>query len=206
MFPVAVELLSAHMASSLEIESKSPQCALLVRFAGSARAVVSQTAHALKRLRDQNNRCFALDEDQPLWLKLSSAPMQTSDNLGWRLSLRPGDLVSFLEEMIALEKDESSHVSLRWHAGLGDGRLRAIARAPVYHREAVRALERLRVKAETLGGSLVLETAPPEIRSEFDAWGDFGSTAELMRRVKTQLDPQNLFSPGRFVAGTFSRV
>jgi glycolate oxidase FAD binding subunit len=83
--------------------------------------------------------------------------------------------------------------------------VRAIARAPVYHREAVRALERLRGKAETLGGKLVLETAPLEIRNEFDAWGGFGSTTDLMRRVKTQLDPQNLFSPGRFVAATFSR-
>ena len=201
MFPVAVELLSSQMAGSLEIESRLQRGALLVRFAGSARAVVSQTAHALKLLRgDQNNRCYALDEDQTLWQKLSAAPMQTSDNLGWRVSLRPGDLASFLEEMIALEKDETSHVSLRWRAGLGDGRLRAIARAPVYHREAVRALERLRGKAETLGGSLVLEMAPPEIRNEFDSWGEFGSTAELMRRVKAQLDPENLFSPGRFGA------
>jgi FAD/FMN-containing dehydrogenase len=206
MFPVAVELLSHSMASSLKIESKSQQCALLVRFAGSARAVVSQTAHALKLLRDdQNNRCYALDEDQVLWQKLSAAPMQTSDNLGWRVSLRPGDLATFLDEIVALEKDETSHVGLSWHAGLGDGRLRAIASAPVYHREAVRALERLRGKAETLGGKLVLETAPLEIRNEFDAWGGFGSTTDLMRRVKTQLDPQNLFSPGRFVAATFSR-
>ena len=207
MFPVAVELLSPQMAGNLEIESKSQQCALLVRFAGSARAVVSQTAHALKLLRDdQNNRCYALDEDQNLWQKLSATPMQTSNNLGWRVNLRPGDLPTFLNEIVALEKDETSHVSLSWHAGLGDGRLRAIARAPVYHREAVRALERLRGKAETLGGSLVLETAPLEIRNEFDAWGGFGSSIELMERVKTQLDPQNLFSPGRFVTATFSRV
>jgi glycolate oxidase subunit GlcD len=202
LFPVAVELLSSHMASNLEIESKSQQSALLVRFAGSARAVVSQTAQALKLLRaDQNNRCFALDEDGPLWLKLSAASMQTSDNLGWRVSLKPGDLASFFDELIALEKDETSHVSLRWHAGLGDGRLRAIARAPVYHREAVRALERLRGKAETLGGSLVVEKAPMEIRSEIDTWGDLGSATELMRRVKAQLDPDNSLSPGRFFEG-----
>jgi glycolate oxidase FAD binding subunit len=69
----------------------------------------------------------------------------------------------------------------------------------VYHREAVRALERLRQKAEKLGGSLVLESAPSEVRSEFDAWGDFGSTAELMKRVKAQLDSQDVLSPGRFV-------
>jgi glycolate oxidase subunit GlcD len=199
LFPVAVELLSSRIAGQLEIESQSQRSALLVRFAGSARAVVSQTAQALKLLRaDQNSRCFALDEDHAIWLKLSAAPMQTSGNLGWRVSLKPADLISFLDEMIALETDETSHVSLSWHAGLSDGRLRAIASAPVYHREAVRVLERVRERVETLSGSLVLESAPLEIKNEFDSWGGWGSTAELMRRVKMQLDPQNLFSPGRF--------
>jgi glycolate oxidase FAD binding subunit len=37
-----------------------------------------------------------------------------------------------------------------------------------------------------------------EIKREFDAWGDFGSAGELMKRVKQQLDPQNVLSPGRF--------
>ena len=64
----------------------------------------------------------------------------------------------------------------------------------------MRALERLREKAENLGGSLVLESAPGEIKNEFDAWGDFGSAVQLMKRVKQQLDPQNLWSPGRFFA------
>jgi glycolate oxidase subunit GlcD len=200
LFPVALELLSPQMRQDLEIEAKPAHCALLARFAGSARAVVSQTAQALKLLRaDQNNRCSALDEDDAVWRKLSAAAMQTSDNLVWRTDLRPGDLASFMDDVVALERDETSHVSLRWHAGLGDGRLRVIARAPVYHREAVRALERLRGKAETLGGSLVIEKAPLEIKGEIDSWGDFGSTTELMHRVKLQLDPGNMLSPGRFV-------
>ena len=63
----------------------------------------------------------------------------------------------------------------------------------MYHREAVRALARLRQKAESLGGSLVVESASDEIRNEFNVWGDFGSAAELMKRVKAQLDPNNLF-------------
>jgi FAD/FMN-containing dehydrogenase len=200
LFPVALELLSPQMRQDLEIEAKPAQCALLVRFASSTRAVVSQTAQALKLLRaDQNNRCFALDEDDAVWRKLSAAAMQTSDNLVWRSDLRPGDMASFLNDVVALERDETSHVSLRWHAGLGDGRLRVIARAPVYHREAVRALERLRGKAETLGGSLVIERAPLEIKSEIDSWGDFGSTTELMQRVKSELDPGSMLSPGRFL-------
>jgi glycolate oxidase subunit GlcD len=198
--PVAIELISSRLAKDLEIVNEL-ETALMMRFVGSARSVVAQTAQALKLFRDDGVRCATLDEESQPWSKLSAVPLQSHDDLRWRVALRPTDLVSFLSDISALENDEASHLGLRWHAGLGDGRLRAIARAPVYHREAVRALERLRQKAESLGGSLVVESAPIEIRNEFDAWGDFGSVAELMQRIKLELDPQNLLSPGRFGRG-----
>ena len=200
-FPVAVEIISERLASDMKIDVKQGEGALLIRFAGSSRGVISQTAQALKLLReDVNNRCETFAEDETLWGKLSAAPLQFSEQISWRVKLRPTDLISFINETAELEEDEASHVSLRWQAGLGDGHLRAMARAPVYHREAVRALERLRQKAENLGGTLVMESAPIEIKREFDAWGDFGSAAELMKRVKQEIDPQNLLSRGRFFA------
>src|SRR5713226_38754 len=201
LFPVAVELLSPRMAEYLKVGERQSDCALLVRFAGASRSVVSQTAQALKQGRsDPSAQARTLDEDEHLWSNLAAVTLRLADNLSWRTSLRPSDLVSFVNEAAELETDEASHPSLMWHAGMGDGRLRAIARPPVYHREAVRALERLRQKAETLGGHLVVESAPIEIKNEFDAWGDFGSAAGLMKRVKAQLDPENLLSPGRFDA------
>ncbi len=199
LFPVAVELLSPRIAHYLKVTERQTDYALLVRFAGAARAVVSQTAQALKLLRDErDSQARTVDEDEPLWSNLAAVSLRLADYLSWRASLRPSDLVSFVNEVVALEKDEASHPALMWHAGLGDGRLRAMARPPVYHREAVRALERLRQKAEALGGNLVVESAPIEIKNEFDAWGGFGSAADLTKRVKSELDQQNLLSPGRF--------
>jgi FAD/FMN-containing dehydrogenase len=197
--PVAIELISPRLAHDLQIAKKS-DCALMMRFVGSSRSVITQTAQALKLLRDDGNRSETLDDDSQTWSKLSAMPLGSADELSWRVALRPTDLVSFLSNMTELEDDKASHPGLCWHAGLGDGRLRAIARTPVYHREAVRALARLRQKAEDLGGSLIVESARDEIKDEFDAWGDFGSAAELMKRVKAQLDPQNALSPGRFDA------
>jgi glycolate oxidase subunit GlcD len=196
--PVALELISPGLAHRLQL-GREPDYALLVRFAGSARAVVAQTAQALKLLRDGGSRCETLADEVETWRRLSEAPFQPSGELKWRVTLRPTDSIAFLDDMAELETDAASHPDLCWHAGLGDGRLRAIANAPVYHREAVRALERLRQKAENLSGSLILESAPDEIKAEFDAWGDFGSMAELMKRVKAGLDPENLLSPGRFI-------
>ena len=199
LFPVAVELLSPRLARHLKVGERQSDCALLVRFAGAARAVVSQTAQALKLVRsDRDAQASVQDADESVWSNLAAVPLGLADNVSWRVSVRPSDLISFVNEVAALEKDEAAHPSLMWQAGIGDGRLRAMARPPVYHREAVRALVRLREQVAALEGHLVVENAPIEIRNEIDAWGGFGSAGELMKRVKQQLDPQNLLSPGRF--------
>ena len=132
-----------------------------------------------------------------LWIGVSKAATGGANNLLWRAGTRPSELASFLEDVAALE-DEVSHIGVQWQAGLGDGRVRVSARAPVYPRESVQALERLRQKAENRGGKLIIERAPVDIKNEIDSWGGVGSAAELMTRIKHQLDPENLFSPGRF--------
>jgi glycolate oxidase subunit GlcD len=199
-FPVAVELLSGSLGKQLGVSVEGRECALLIRFAGSPRAVVTETASALKKLREQNIRCVTHDEDDELWRGVSEAATRGVNDLSWRALIRPGDLGSFVEDVVSLEDDDAAQVELQWQAGLGDGRLRAMARVPVYHREAVRALERLRQRAENLGGSLVIERAPAEIKDEIDSWGSFGSARDLLKRIKHQLDPENMLSPGRFFA------
>jgi len=149
-FPVAVELLSGSLAKQLGISVEGRKCALLIRFAGSPRAVVTETASALKKLREQNIRCVTHDEDDELWLGVSRAATRGVNDLSWRVLVRAGDLSSFIEEVVSIEEDDATQVELQWQAGLGDGRLRAMTRVPVYHREAVRALERLRQRAENL--------------------------------------------------------
>ena len=42
---------------------------------------------------------------------------------------------------------------------------------------------------------------PAEVKRIVNVWGSARKDAELMRRVKTAFDPQNIFAPGRFVAG-----
>jgi glycolate oxidase FAD binding subunit len=42
---------------------------------------------------------------------------------------------------------------------------------------------------------------PVELKQRVNVWGAPRKDAELMRRVKKAFDPQNVFAPGRFVAG-----
>ncbi|HYX29493.1 MAG TPA: FAD-linked oxidase C-terminal domain-containing protein [Pyrinomonadaceae bacterium] len=199
-FPVALELLSPLLATRTGIAAENKDCVLMIRFAASARGVVVETANALKRLRDQNLVCVTHDEDGELWQRLSEAGARAGDNLVWTITTLPTDFGSTIDEVDTLARDEASHVDLQWQAALGLGRIRAMARAPAYHRDSVRALEGLRQRAENLGGRLIIEKAPFEIKQEIDSWGDFGSASELMKRIKQQLDSQNIMSPGRFFA------
>jgi len=196
--PVAVELLSPALARQIIADVNSADFVLLVRFAGASRAVVVETAHALKMLREENILCATHDEDEELWIGVSKASTGGANNLMWRAGTRPSELASLLDDVAALEQDQGAQIGLQWHASLGDGRVRVIARAPVYPREAVRTLERMRQRAENLGGNLIIERAPVDIKDEIDSWGGSGSATDLMKRIKQQLDPQNLLSPGRF--------
>ncbi len=62
-------------------------------------------------------------------------------------------------------------------------------------------IERVRAEVEKLGGSLTLETAPPEIKQRVDAWGALGDALPSMQALKRQLDPQGLLNPGRLDLG-----
>src|SRR6266404_3818513 len=101
--PVALELISSRLAKDLGIGNG--EGGLMVRCVGSARSVIAQTAQALKLLREAGNYCETHDEDARLWSSLSAAPLQSAHDLGWRVSLRPGDLTSLINDVIVLETD-----------------------------------------------------------------------------------------------------
>ncbi|MDZ7699654.1 MAG: FAD-binding oxidoreductase [Deltaproteobacteria bacterium] len=51
------------------------------------------------------------------------------------------------------------------------------------------------------GGNLMVLNAPPALKSEVPMWGEVGDDLQVMKRIKTQVDPSGIFSPGRFVGG-----
>ena len=57
-----------------------------------------------------------------------------------------------------------------------------------------------RIVAE-LGGHSIIDQCPTEWKSDLDVWGPPRGDFWLMKRIKESLDPDNIFNPGRFVAG-----
>jgi glycolate oxidase FAD binding subunit len=50
-------------------------------------------------------------------------------------------------------------------------------------------------------GYLTLLEAPLAWKKQLDVWGYSGNALDVMRKIKQQFDPDNIFSPHRFVAG-----
>jgi glycolate oxidase subunit GlcD len=201
LLPVAVELLSRGIAERLSIRNEGAYPALLIRYAGMPETVAYQTERSLKLLGSDPAiiDCSALDEDGGYWRALSALPLKESNRLVWRTGLLPTEVGLFLERAMKDGGAAFSSSSL-WHAGIADGRVRVMNASSNDDADSLclASLEKLRSWARTAGGTLVIENAPQEIKDSLDAWGDTGTKISLMRRVKMELDPHAMLSPGRF--------
>jgi len=112
------------------------------------------------------------------------------------VSILPTELANFCNEI----ESQKAAKSIGWEIvfqspGVG------LLRIEADEGQLVEALTQLRAYAEKSGGSLVVLSAPLEIKKSLDAWGDPGDGLPLMRLVKQQLDPHGILNPGRFVGG-----
>ena len=65
----------------------------------------------------------------------------------------------------------------------------------------VHAINSLLERCREVGGNLVVEGAPAEIKDRLKIWGEQGSDFVVMKRIKEQIDPSGIMSSGRFVGG-----
>jgi glycolate oxidase FAD binding subunit len=61
------------------------------------------------------------------------------------------------------------------------------------------AVGEVRARVEEAGGSLVLISAPDDVRQQVGTWGTAPPTLEVMRRLKDAFDPNHVLNSGRFV-------
>lgn len=62
-------------------------------------------------------------------------------------------------------------------------------------------IEKLRRLARDLGGSLVVQRCPTDLKSQIDVWGLVGDDFDVMQKLKATWDPKGTLAPGRFAGG-----
>lgn len=203
LFPVAVELLSPRLALEAGLPQEKEHL-LLIKFAGSVSAVAQQTTEAIALIDERNKNsglpARILSDDASIWRSLRSLPLRFAQELMWRVGLKPADLENFLAKLVVMDDRQTSNNSsgLMWHAGLGDGRIRVVDSSQQTDDKVISRLEAVRTEAQRLGSALIIENAPADLRNRIDAWGPSRASAGLMKRIKQQLDPDDILSPGRF--------
>ncbi len=190
--PTAVDLLSAHLVTSLGI---GQGWGLIVRFQSLPESV-----------KEQSNRLLAVgqqlglegvvrsgSDEAELWqnLRVKMDASIAEPVVTCKIGVLPNAAIATLTELDRVMPGQGMGLI---HAGSGLGMLR-------FDSADVKMLLQMRSVCEAGGGFLTVLEAPIALKQSVDVWGYSGNAVEIMRRIKQQFDPEGILSPGRFVGG-----
>jgi glycolate oxidase FAD binding subunit len=202
--PTSVDLLSSQILATQFGATQFGATAtmgLLVRFQGLA-ASIHQQLQTLQTWVDPNQLDVQVfREDAQLWPQLQTL-MDTAPPFLCRIGCLPATSPTTLATLTQLCQAADVQLWGRLHAGFGVGML-GLQGEP----DALLALlPKLRHCCQQAQGYLTLLQAPVTLKQTalergFEIWGYAGNALELMRQIKHQFDPTQMFSPQRFVGG-----
>ncbi len=195
VFPVAVEVLSPDFALAAKLVDEPESHLLMIRFAGSLESVTYQTQCTSELLAAHKvSAGMYAENDQPLWSGIAAVPARFSDNLVWRINVLPALLPKFLVRLSQRDKHAPQPL---WQASLAEGSVRVIETFGDSNIAEVRSfLEKLQSDTLASGGSFRIDNGSAFLNGDLSFRQN--SASNLMLRVKEQLDPQEVFSPGVF--------
>jgi glycolate oxidase FAD binding subunit len=200
LIPSALDLLDAEAARPLGLAAAP---ALAVGFDGLLEQVEWQCAE-LARLTAPlgGHRVETLSPDT--WSRLATAARSAFDAPAavMKLAVLPAAVAETMEQGANAARQRGLGSAWSSHAGIGVV-YAALASPPEPPEPGPIAavLGEWRDLARAGGGHAVLEAAPLAVKAQVPVWDDPGAAERIMQRIKAQLDPLNILSPGRFVAG-----
>lgn len=140
------------------------------------------------------------DASESFWERLRSLTQPEATELATKASVLPSDVPRLMSSLRDLAQPSAIPIASVAHLGVGIVHSRwRLAEGPSGLEGGVRAASQAGVAARDLGGSLVVEQAPPALKEHIDVWGSPRGDFELIRGIKAQFDPRGTLSPGRFV-------
>ena len=188
--------------------TESPEPCLLIGLDGPPETVEWQV-DAVKTIAQQNGsigvEVYDGQRQQELRTLMCTFPegKSATATVISRANLRMTDVETFVNT--TLEVNESASWRVRAMGLVGNGVVYVIfsdfpdGDVPVQH--VADAITNLRDAAANVGGNLIVESAPTALKRQVDVWGPSGRSFELMKAIKTKLDPIGLLNVGRFVGG-----
>ena len=192
--PVLLEAVNESAAEALGLDSGA---SLLIGCAGSAAHLAVQVER-IGTLSGGAAECHTPERGDALLRALREFSQPADDDaLVIRLSALPTELPALVADIESGAGRARVVAEIAAHAGSGVAWCQLLG-APD-EAALTQLAEAARMAARRHGGWAVFESMPAELRGRLDPWGFDAPALAVMRRVKAALDPQGLFSPGRFV-------
>jgi len=209
LLPNAIELVnppvSAFLRQSLDGPGGGEGWSLIVGIDGPEQAVARQrrAIEALSREGGATAWWTGVDDGR-LWQALQSRLRPHGVERTARLAIRVGTVRTQVGAVLdrITELGMHLHLPVEITARVGNGLVYGTFplngdAEPSAH--LTQALTEIRAYLAARRGYLVVESAPPSLKAQFDCWGDVGPQAEVMAGLKRAFDPRRVLNPGRFV-------
>jgi len=214
LVPAAVEIINLTACEHLSCRERKD-----VSLSTYAVAVAIESFEpAVNRMRDEilemgsrlgsvGHACFAEEDHRRFWLTVSHLQASAAGSFTLPVSFQLTYPISCMTEIVEFAETSlfESHMehTLLVHAGTGacmitlpgdrDG---GRGGGPI-----VSIILELLARCRESGGNLIIRSAPPDLKPQLKMWGEPGPDRLVMERIKRELDPSGIFSPGRFVGG-----
>lgn len=214
LLPAAVEIINPRACESLPLGDAAGGEAGIYGVAVAMEAFAPAVTRMKKEILDMGRHkgavgdvAFEEDDHRRFWLRVShlqeSGKPGSSKPISFQLTYplsRTRDVVFHAEA--ALAESPMPH-TLMVHVGTGGSvvTLSHEVSESEGEKRVIALLDDLRRRCHKEGGNLVVLNAPPAVKGEVPVWGETGNDLSVMKRIKNQLDPSGVFSPGRFVGG-----
>jgi glycolate dehydrogenase FAD-binding subunit len=209
LLPNAVELanptITMWLRQTLDGAEGPDEWSLVVGIDGTEPAVIRQRRE-IQTLSHAGGAtaCWTGPDDGRLWQALQSRFRPDVTARMGRVVLRVGtvrtQIGAILDKLTELGSRLNAPAELCARVGnglvYGSFPLHAAGEAPA---DLILTLTEMRRDLASERGYLVVESAPPSFKTQFDCWGDVGPQAEVMAGLKRAFDSRRVLNPGRFV-------
>lgn len=155
----------------------------------------------------RSDACLQEERHLLFWLAVSNldAPLAArgADLIKTKLNYPISEWRGIAESVEKALSDADLDYTLQLHAGNGIclPRLLILPNDAEAMDRGIHAINSLLARCREVGGNLVIEGAPAEVKDRLKIWGESGCDFVVMKRIKEQIDPSGIMSPGRFVGG-----
>ena len=196
VMPLALTAFNRTVGERIGInDGDSGECALAVRLGGRPRTLRRMENEAFFVIRERTAQVDRLeDEAGVVWSQLADFGYADGNesSVVARIALLPGSVarvISLLcgdDDAAIVAQPGYGMMSAHWFGESEDpgGRIR-----------------QARAYAHGVGGSLIVERAPPAVKDSLEVWDYTGGSLEVMKNLKAQYDPKGIFNPNRFTGG-----